>query len=35
MNQVGGTLKKQYRDEGIEYINAGNYDAAIESLKRR
>lgn len=34
MNQVGGTLKKQYRDEGIEYINAGNYDAAIESLEK-
>lgn len=34
MNQVGGTLKKQYRDEGIEYINAGNYDAAIQSLEK-
>lgn len=34
MNQVGDTLKKQYRDEGINYINAGNYDAAIESLTK-
>ena len=34
MNQVGDTLKRQYRDEGINYINAGNYDAAIESLTK-
>ena len=34
MNQVGDTLKKQYRDEGINYIYAGNYDAAIESLEK-
>lgn len=27
-------MKKQYRDEGINYINAGNYDAAIESLTK-
>ena len=34
MNQVGGTLKKQYRNQGIEYINAGNYDEAVQILEK-
>ncbi|HJD35452.1 MAG TPA: tetratricopeptide repeat protein [Candidatus Blautia ornithocaccae] len=34
MNQVGDTLKQQYRNEGINYINAGDYDSAIESLQK-
>lgn len=34
MNQVGTTLKRQYRDEGYNYLSAGDYDSAIESLEK-
>jgi len=34
MNQVGTTLKRQYRDEGYDYLSAGDYDSAIASLEK-
>ena len=34
MSQVGTTLKRQYRDEGYNYLLAGDYDSAITSLEK-